>query len=193
MMSNLIPTIGLEVHLELKTNTKLFSGSLNRYGKTPNTLVNEIDLGYPGVLPTININAIKLAIKAAYLLNCQITDLMHFDRKNYFYPDNAKSYQITQNLTPIGREGYIEVNSKEGLKKIHIERVHVEEDTAKSMHSKGKTLLDFNRAGVPLIEIVTKPDITCAEDAQLYLEKLKELMYYANISDGKIEEGSMRC
>ncbi|MEG1900613.1 MAG: Asp-tRNA(Asn)/Glu-tRNA(Gln) amidotransferase subunit GatB [Bacilli bacterium] len=192
-MNKLIPTIGLEVHLELKTKTKVFSNAINNYGSTPNTLVNEIDLGYPGVLPTVNYEVVKLAIKAAYLLNCKISNLMHFDRKNYFYSDNSKGYQITQNETPIGRDGYIEIMLDKGPKKIRIERIHIEEDTAKSMHNKGRTLLDFNRAGVPLVEIVTHPDIESAQEAVLYLEKLKELMYYANISDCKIEEGSMRC
>ena len=162
-MSNYIPTIGVEVHLELKTNTKIFSTSRNGYGQMANSLTNEIDLGYPG------------------------------NRKNYFYPDNPKNYQITQARTPIGYDGYVEIEVNGKKKKIEIEEMHIEEDTSKSTHRGSKTLLDFNRAGVPLIEIVTKPCMSSPEEAKLYLEKLRELMLYGNISDCKIEEGSMRA
>ena len=177
-MNNYIPTIGVEVHLELKTNTKIFSNSVNGYGEMANALTNVVDLGYPGTLPT---------------LNCKIRKHMHFDRKNYFYPDNPKNFQITQARTPIGYDGYVEINVDGKTKKIYIEEMHIEEDTCKSAHRGTKTLLDFNRAGVPLIEIVTKPCIESSEEAKLYLEKLKELLSYGNISDCKIEEGSMRA
>ena len=192
-MNKYIPTIGIEVHVELKTNTKIFSSSVNGFGASANSLTNVVDLGYPGTLPVINKEVINLAIKAATLLNCKIRRKMHFDRKNYFYPDNPKNYQITQNDTPIGYDGYVEIETENGPKKIYIEEMHIEEDTCKSTHRKDKTLLDFNRAGVPLIEIVTKPCIDSPEEAKLYLEKLKELLFYADISDCKMEEGSMRA
>ena len=192
-MSNYIPTIGIEVHVELKTNTKIFSNSVNGYGEMANSLTNVIDLGYPGTLPTLNEEVINLGIRAATILNCKIRREMHFDRKNYFYPDNPKNYQITQARTPIGYDGYVEIDVNGNKKKIYIEEMHIEEDTCKSTHRGNKTLLDFNRAGVPLIEIVTKPCIDSPEEAKLYLEKLKELMYYGNISDCKMEEGSMRA
>lgn len=192
-MTNYIPTIGIEVHVELKTNTKIFSNSLNGYGQMANSLTNVVDLGYPGTLPTVNKEVINLAIKAACVLNCKIRKEMHFDRKNYFYPDNPKNFQITQSRTPIGYDGYVEIEVDGTKKKIEIEEMHIEEDTCKSTHRGDKTLLDFNRAGVPLIEIVTKPCISSSTEAKLYLEKLKELLFYTDISDCKMEEGSMRC
>ena len=186
-------TIGIEVHVELKTQEKLFSPSKNIYGTLANTNANLIDLGYPGTLPTLNREAIDLAIKAAHVLNCKIRKHMHFDRKNYFYPDNPKNFQITQERTPIGYDGFVEIDINGQKKKIEILEMHIEEDTSKSIHAKDRTLLDFNRAGVPLIEIVTKPCMETSEEAVLYLEKLRELLLYANVSDCKIEEGSMRC
>lgn len=192
-MTNYIPTIGIEVHVELKTNTKIFSDSKNGYGQMANSYTNVIDLGYPGTLPTLNMEVVNLAIKAATVLNCKIRRKMHFDRKNYFYPDNPKNFQITQSRTPIGYDGYVEIEVNGTKKKIEIEEMHIEEDTCKSTHRGDKTLLDFNRAGVPLIEIVTKPCISSSLEAKLYLEKLKELLFYSDISDCKMEEGSMRC
>lgn len=192
-MSNYIPTIGVEVHVELKTKTKIFSNSVNGYGEMANSLTNVIDLGYPGTLPTLNEEVVNLAIKAATVLNCKIRRQMHFDRKNYFYPDNPKNYQITQARTPIGYDGYVEIEVDGKKKKIEIEEMHIEEDTCKSTHRGTKTLLDFNRAGVPLIEIVTKPCISSGAEAKAYLEKLRQLLFYCDISDCKIEEGSMRA
>lgn len=186
-------TVGIEVHTELKTQTKLFSNSANTYGKMANTCTNVIDLGYPGVLPTLNEYAIELALRAALVLNCKINKRMHFDRKNYFYPDNPKNYQITQNRTPIGVDGYVEIETSKGKKKVKIHDIHIEEDTCKSIHTENKSLLDFNRAGVPLVEIVTDLGMSSSEDAMAYLEKLRELLLYAGVSDCKIEEGSMRC
>lgn len=186
-------TVGIEVHAELKTKSKIFSSSANNYGKMANTCTNVIDLGYPGVLPTLNEEAIKLALRAALVLNCKINKKMHFDRKNYFYPDNPKNYQITQNRTPIGINGYVEIEGNFGKKKIRIHDIHIEEDTCKSIHSNNKSLLDFNRAGVPLVEIVTEADMSSADEAMAYLEKLRELLLYSDVSDCKIEEGSMRC
>ena len=189
----LVPTIGVEVHVELKSKTKIFSPSLNDFNSAVNSNVNVIDLGYPGVLPRLNKEAVLMALKAAIVLNCEITRHMHFDRKNYFYPDLPKGYQITQARTPIGHDGYVEIEIDGKIKKIEIERIHMEEDTCKSIHVGKETLLNYNRAGVPLIEIVTKPVISSSKEAVLYLEALREKLLYLGISDVKIEEGSMRC
>ena len=192
-MSNYIPTIGMEVHVELKTNSKIFSGSKNGYGMMANSLTNIIDLGYPGALPTVNKEVLKIGVKAAHVLNCNIRKKQHFDRKNYFYPDLPKGYQITEARSPIEYGGYQEIEVEGKKKKIELEEIHIEEDTCKSAHRGEATLLDFNRAGVPLLEIVTKPCIENSTEAKLYLEKLKEILFYADISDCKMEEGSMRC
>ena len=186
-------TIGIEVHVEVRTKSKFFSSSENSYGKSANSKTTVVDLGYPGTLPTVNREVINQGIRAAHLLHCDLSRKMHFDRKNYFYPDNPKNYQITQNRTPIGRGGFIEIETENGSKKIEIEEIHLEEDTCKSAHKGRVSLLDFNRAGVPLIEIVTKPCMHTKEEAVLYLEKLRETLFYGDISDCKIEEGSMRC
>lgn len=187
------PTIGIEVHCELKTNSKAFSTSSNTYGEVPNKKANVIDLGYPGTLPTLNKGLLDLGIKCALVLNCNITKEMYFDRKNYFYPDNPKNFQITQSNTPVGRNGFVEIEYDGIKKKIELEEIHMEEDTCKSIHEKDYTLLNFNRAGIPLIEIVTKPCIENEKEAVLYLENLREMLLYAGVSDVKIEEGSMRC
>ena len=186
-------TVGIEVHCELKTNKKIFSPSISSYGNMANTNVNVIDFGYPGTLPLLNKEVLEYAIRACHVLNLNITRNMHFDRKNYFYADNPKNFQITQNETPIGTNGYVEIEIDGEKRKIEILEMHIEEDTCKSVHSTSTSLLDFNRAGVPLIEIVTKPCIHSSEEAVKYLEKLRELLLYANVSDCKIEEGSMRC
>ena len=186
-------TVGVEVHCELKTKEKIFSPSISSYGSMANTNTNVIDLGYPGVLPLLNKEVLEFAIRACKVLNLNITRDMHFDRKNYFYADNPKNFQITQNETPIGTNGYVEIEVNGKIKKIEILEMHIEEDTCKSVHSDKCSLLDFNRAGVPLIEIVTKPCIHSDIEAVKYLEKLRELLLYADVSDCKIEEGSMRC
>lgn len=192
-MNDYKPTIGIEVHLELKTNSKVFSPSKNNYSDPANTNINEIDLGYPGTLPTVNEQVIENAIKACLALNMKIAKVMHFDRKNYYYADLPKGYQITQMETPIGKDGFLEIEIDKKKKKIGIERIHIEEDTAKSLHHKDKTLLNYNRCGVPLIEIVSKPDMKSKEEAMEYAKTLREILYYAGVSDCKIEEGSMRC
>ena len=192
-MSNYKTTVGIEVHCELKTNTKMFSDSYNNYGLSANSNINLIDFAYPGVLPTVNKGAVELALKAALALNCTINKKMFFDRKNYFYPDLPKGYQITQARSPIGVNGYVEINLDGKLKKIGIHDIHIEEDTAKSIHHNNKSLLDFNRCGVPLIEIVSEADMNTPEEAMAYLDTLRELLVYADVSDCKIEEGSMRC
>ena len=192
-MSEYKPTIGIEIHLELKTNAKAFSPSTNNYNSSPNTNVNEIDFAYPGVLPTFNYGVLKKAIRACLGLNMNLTKIMHFDRKNYYYPDLPKGYQITQFDTPIGTCGYTDIIVSSGNKRIGISDIHIEEDTCKSLHYNGKTLLNYNRSGVPLIEIVSSPDMHTAEEAMAYAENIREIMYYLGVSDCKIEEGSMRC
>ena len=192
-MSDYKTTVGIEVHCELKTNSKMFSDSINNYGGLANTNINEIDFALPGVLPTINEYGIELGLKAAIALNCQINKKVVFDRKNYYYPDLPKGYQITQARNPIGTNGYVEIELNGAKKKIGIHDIHIEEDTCKSTHAEAKSYLDFNRCGVPLIEIVSEKDINSPEEAMLYLEKLRELLLYTNVSDCKMEEGSMRC
>lgn len=186
-------TIGIEVHCELKTNSKMFTDSINNYGGVANVNVNEIDFALPGTLPCINEYGIELGLKAALALNCTINKKIMFDRKNYFYPDLPKGYQITQARNPIGVNGYVEIEVDGVKKKIGIHDIHIEEDTCKSTHADSKSYLDFNRNGVPLIEIVSEPDIENEKEAMAYLEKLKELLLYTNVSDCKMEEGSMRC
>ena len=187
------PTIGIEIHAHLKSKTNAFSSSVNNFDSLPIENISLIDLAYPGALPRLNKEVIEMALKAALALNCSINKEMHFDRKNYFYPDLPKGYQITQNRTPIGYDGYLMIDVDGKQKRIAIERIHIEEDTAKSIHGQAGTILDFNRSGVPLIEIVTKPVITSEKEAVAYLEGIREILLYLGISDVKIEEGSMRC
>ncbi|UOF92251.1 Asp-tRNA(Asn)/Glu-tRNA(Gln) amidotransferase subunit GatB [Fodinisporobacter ferrooxydans] len=185
--------IGLEVHVELATKSKIFCNCSTEFGAPPNTNVCPICLGHPGVLPVLNEHALELAVKASMALNCNISEISKFDRKNYFYPDSPKAYQISQYDQPVGLGGYIEIEVNGETKRIGITRVHLEEDAGKSTHTMGGTLVDFNRVGVPLIEIVSEPDIRTPEEARLYLEKLKAIMQYCEISDCKMEEGSLRC
>ncbi|MGT2926086.1 Asp-tRNA(Asn)/Glu-tRNA(Gln) amidotransferase subunit GatB [Streptococcus cuniculipharyngis] len=186
--------IGLEVHVELKTNSKIFSPSPAHFGEDPNVNTNVIDWSFPGVLPVINKGVIDAGIKAALALNMDIHQRMHFDRKNYFYPDNPKAYQISQFDEPIGYNGWIEIDLPDGsTKKIRIERAHLEEDAGKNTHgTDGYSYVDLNRQGVPLIEIVSEADMRSPEEAYAYLTALKEVIQYTGISDVKMEEGSMR-
>ncbi|AZB41486.1 Asp-tRNA(Asn)/Glu-tRNA(Gln) amidotransferase subunit GatB [Bacillus sp. FJAT-42376] len=191
---NFETVIGLEVHVELKTNSKIFSASPNHFGADPNTNTSVIDLGYPGVLPVLNKEAVNFAMKAAMALNCEIATDTKFDRKNYFYPDNPKAYQISQFDKPIGENGWIEIEVGGKKKKIGITRLHLEEDAGKLNHTgDGFSLVDFNRQGTPLVEIVSEPDIRTPEEAYAYLEKLKSIIQYTGVSDCKMEEGSLRC
>lgn len=186
--------IGLEIHSELLTNTKMFCSCKNEFGQAPNTLVCPTCLGLVGTFPKINKKALELAIKAGLAFDCDIRKSMKFDRKKYFYPDLTKGFQITQQDEPFAENGFLEIEVDGNLKKIRIQRIHVEEDTGKSTHTdSGKTLLDFNRAGVPLIEIVTKPDLSSAKEAKIFLEDLRQRLRYIEVSDGKMEEGSLRC
>lgn len=190
---NFEQVIGLEVHCELKTKSKMFSGAPVTFGEAPNTMVNEIDMGMTGTMPALNKRGVEYALRVCHALHMDIDELLCFDRKNYYYADLPKGFQITQDKRPIGRNGYlmIEVNGKE--KKIEIERLHMEEDTAKQLHLSKYTLLDYNRAGIPLIEIVTKPCIRSGAEAAAYLEALRQIFLYTEVSDAKLEEGSMRC
>lgn len=185
--------IGLEVHVELKTKSKVFSPSPTSFGADPNTNTNVIDWGYPGVLPVVNKGAIEYGLKAATVLNCEINPVQRFDRKNYFYPDNPKAYQISQLDHPLGENGYLEIEVDGEKRKIGIERIHLEEDAGKNVHDSTGTSVDLNRQGTPLVEIVSKPDMRSPEEAYAYLERLREVILYSGISDVKMEEGSMRC
>jgi aspartyl-tRNA(Asn)/glutamyl-tRNA(Gln) amidotransferase subunit B len=185
--------IGLEVHVELKTESKIFSASPNHFGAEPNTNTSVIDLGYPGVLPVLNKKVVDFGMKAAMAINCQVATHTKFDRKNYFYPDNPKAYQISQFDQPIGEHGWIEIEVNGYTKKIGITRIHLEEDAGKLNHEKGYSLCDYNRQGTPLVEIVSEPDIRTPDEAYAYLEKLKSIIQYTGVSDCKMEEGSLRC
>ena len=187
------PTIGIEIHCELNTATKMFSGAPVRFGETANTCTSVVDLAHPGTLPCVNKKAVELAIRACTGLHCQIDPLVKFDRKNYYYSDLPKGFQITQQFHPIGRDGYVEIETEEGPKKVRIERIHMEEDTAKQFHKDTGTYIDFNRAGVPLVEIVSRPDIANGKEAAAYVSALREILFYLGVSDVKMEEGSMRC
>ena len=185
--------IGLEVHVELKTDSKIFSSSPAHFGAEPNTNTNVIDLGYPGVLPVVNKRAVEWGMKAAMALNMTVARESKFDRKNYFYPDNPKAYQISQFDQPIGENGWIDIEVNGETKRIGITRAHLEEDAGKLTHKNGYSLVDLNRQGTPLIEIVSEPDIRTPEEAYAYLEKLRSIIQYIEVSDVKMEEGSMRC
>jgi len=190
---NFETTIGLEVHVELKTKSKMFSPSANEFGDTPNMNTNVIDWGYPGVLPSVNKGALEYGMRAALALNATIATENHFDRKNYFYPDNPKAYQITQFEQPIGHDGWVEVELDNGdTKKIGIEELHLEEDAGKNTHRGQNSYVDLNRQGTPLIEIVSKPDMASPEEAYKYLETLRQVIQFSGVSDVKMEEGSLR-
>ncbi|TDL77981.1 Asp-tRNA(Asn)/Glu-tRNA(Gln) amidotransferase subunit GatB [Peribacillus frigoritolerans] len=191
---NFETVIGLEVHVELKTESKIFSSAPNHFGADPNTNTSVIELGYPGVLPVLNKEAVDFAMKAAMALNCEVATDTKFDRKNYFYPDNPKAYQISQFDKPIGEHGWIDIEVNGYKKRIGITRLHLEEDAGKLTHTgDGYSLCDYNRQGTPLIEIVSEPDIRTPDEAYAYLEKLKAIIQYTGVSDCKMEEGSLRC
>lgn len=191
---NFETVIGLEVHVELKTKSKIFSPAPVSYGAEPNTCTNVVDWGYPGVLPTINKGAIECGLRAALALNCEINQDTKFDRKNYFYPDNPKAYQISQFDFPIGHNGYIDIEVAGKTKRIRIERIHLEEDAGKNTHgTDGFSYVDLNRQGTPLIEIVSEADMRSPEEAYAYLEAIRQTIQFTGVSDVKMEEGSMRC
>ena len=185
-------TIGLETHVQLKTNTKMFCSCLLKTGCEPNTNVCPVCLGYPGALPVANREAVKLTVKSGMLLGCEINRRATFDRKNYFYPDMAKDYQISENASPLCLGGGVTISTPSGPKTIRINHIHLEEDAAKIEHHAGYSCVDFNRGGTPLMEIVSEPDISSPDEAIAYLTALKEMLVYAGVSDCNLEEGNMR-
>lgn len=185
--------IGLEVHLQLSTKTKAFCGCIIDFGRAPNTCVCPICLGFPGTLPVYNKEALNSAIKVALAFNCQIQEHTKFDRKNYFYPDLPKNYQISQYDLPLSRNGYLYIYRDNKPKRIGITRIHLEEDAGKLIHEDGQSLVDFNRAGIPLIEIVSEPDLFSPQEAFDYLTNLKSIIEYLDVSDCDMEKGSLRC
>jgi aspartyl-tRNA(Asn)/glutamyl-tRNA(Gln) amidotransferase subunit B len=187
--------VGLEVHARLLTRSKLFCGDSNAYGEEPNTLISPITLGHPGTLPMVNTQAIQFAIRMGLACHSEIERYNFFARKNYFYPDLPKGYQITQHTTPICKGGYISIKSGTSSRNIRLNRIHLEEDAGKSLHdiAEDSTCIDYNRAGTPLIEIVTEPDLHSGDEAYLYLTELRKIVRYLEICDGNMEEGSLRC
>ncbi len=186
--------IGLEVHVELATATKIFCGCENKFGGAPNTHCCPVCTGMPGVLPVLNEKVVEFAAKAGLATNCKVATFSKMDRKGYYYPDLPKAYQISQFDLPICKDGYVDIIAESGSKRIRITRIHMEEDAGKLLHDAGAgTAVDYNRCGVPLIEIVTEPDMRSAEEARMFLETLKSIMQYTGVSDCKMQEGSLRC
>lgn len=182
--------IGLETHVELATRSKIFCGCSTAFGAPPNTLCCPVCLGLPGSLPALNAQAVELALKAALALNCTVTPVSRFDRKNYFYPDLPKAYQISQLYAPLARNGYVELPAG---RRVGIHEMHLEEDAGKLLHRDNRTAIDYNRCGVPLIEIVTAPDLASGDEAVAYLEQLRSILQYLGVSDCRMEQGSLRC
>ena len=185
--------IGIEIHVEMKTKSKMFSSSSNAFGDDPNTNVSPLDMAFPGSMPIVNKKAVENAIRVSNALHMHIDQEIWFDRKNYFYSDLPKGYQITQQRRPLGSDGYVDIEIDGTIKRIHIERLHMEEDTCKQLHLSDCSLLDYNRAGTPLIEIVSKPDMHNGEEASRYVDAIRSIVIYSDVSDGKMEEGSLRC
>jgi aspartyl-tRNA(Asn)/glutamyl-tRNA(Gln) amidotransferase subunit B len=185
--------IGLETHVQLKTKSKMWCGCANEFGAAPNTNVCPVCLGMPGVLPVANEEALRLTVLTGLLLNCEIPAFAKFDRKNYFYPDVAKNYQITQYDSPSTRTGHMDFEFQGGMSRVRITRAHLEEDVGKNFHFERNSGVDFNRAGVPLLEIVSEPDLRSADQAYAYLNALKDILMYGGISDCDMEKGMVRC
>jgi aspartyl-tRNA(Asn)/glutamyl-tRNA(Gln) amidotransferase subunit B len=187
--------IGLEVHAQLQTKSKLFAGDSAEFGAEPNTHISPITLGHPGTLPKTNKKAVEYAVMMGLACHCEIEKYNYFARKNYFYPDLPKGYQVSQHTTPICKGGYVTIKMKDGEKKVQLNRIHLEEDAGKSIHDADEnyTCVDFNRAGVPLIEIVTEPDMHSAEEAFQYVTEIRKLVRWIGVCDGNMEEGSLRC
>src|SRR5881398_574267 len=189
------PVIGLEVHVQLLTKTKIFCGCSTRFGDPPNSNVCPVCLGLPGTLPVLNKRAVEMAMRAAVALNCTVHQRSRFARKNYFYPDLPKGYQISQYELPICEDGWVEIGQNGTAKRIRIRRAHLEEDAGKNLHTgiAGASHVDLNRAGTPLLEIVTEPDMRSPDEAVAYLKKLRDILVYLEVCDGNMEEGSLRC
>lgn len=185
--------IGLEVHCELETKSKNFSGAPNTFSMIPNENVSAVDLGLPGILPVVNEEACRKAIKTAMALHCYQPDEIIFDRKNYFYPDLPKGYQITQVTKPMGRDGYLDIRVGDAIKRVYIHQLHLEEDTASLDHMNNYSLIDYNRSGIPLMEIVTEPCISSADEAVTFLEDLRDLFLFCEVSEARSNKGQMRC
>ena len=187
--------IGLEVHVELATKTKIFCGCSTAFGAAPNTHTCPVCTGMPGALPVLNKQVVEYAMAIGLAANCEITRMCRFDRKNYFYPDNPQNYQISQLYLPIARNGYVEIETGDTKKRVRIHEMHMEEDAGKLVHDEwdDTSLVDYNRSGVPLVEIVSEPDMRCAEEVIAYLEKLRQIIQYLGASDCKLQEGSMRA
>ena len=190
---NFEAVIGLEIHVQQKTKSKMFSSAPNSFSRDPNTQVAPLDMAFPGTMPVVNKQAVINAIRVANALHMEIDHTLYFDRKNYFYSDLPKGFQITQQRRPIGKNGYVMVDTPNGKKRIGIERIHMEEDTCKQEHFMDYSLLDYNRAGVPLCEIVSLQEISNGVEAREYAEAIRNIVVYSGTSDGKMEEGSMRC
>lgn len=185
--------IGLEVHCELETKSKNFSGAPNTFSMIPNENVSAVDLGLPGILPVVNEEACRKAIKTAMALHCYQPDEIIFDRKNYFYPDLPKGYQITQVTKPMGRDGYLDIRVGDAIKRVYIHQLHLEEDTASLDHMNNYSLIDYNRSGIPLMEIVTEPCMSSADEAVTFLEDLRDLFLFCEVSEARSNKGQMRC
>ena len=196
-MANYIAKIGLEMHCEVsKTNSKVFSSAKNEYNETPNCNIAPLDMGFPGTLPVLNKEAVRLSLMASMILHCKQPEYMYFERKNYYYPDMPKNYQITQNPPEdcVGMNGYIDVEREDSSTfRVGIDNIHLEEDAASLDHYYDTSCIDYNRAGVPLLELVTNPDMHSAEEAVLFLEQMRSIYQYANISDADTKKGQIRC
>ena len=186
--------IGLEVHAQLLTQSKLFCGCSTRFGQSPNSHVCPVCLGLPGSLPVLNGQAVRLAVRAALALDCTVHESSIFARKNYFYPDLPKGYQISQYEEPLATHGYLDIEGESGSRRIRILRIHIEEDAGKNVHGVGgDSLVDLNRAGTPLVEIVSEPDLRSSVEAAAYMRALRDVLLFLRANDGNLEEGSLRC
>ncbi|MCA9381281.1 Asp-tRNA(Asn)/Glu-tRNA(Gln) amidotransferase subunit GatB [Candidatus Dojkabacteria bacterium] len=188
-----LPVVGLEIHLQVKTKTKMFSRvNAEYFNEAPNTHIDPVSFGLPGALPVPNKTAIEKAVRLALALNCKINKKIHFDRKNYFYPDLPKGYQISQFDKPIGENGFVEIEVGDDSRRIRLTRLHIEEDTGKSLHSGNETLLDYNKSGIPLVEMVTEPDFESVEEVLAFAKRLRQIVRYTGTSDAEMQKGQMR-